>query len=80
MAYTVTTTKTVFGDQRVHLCNVTADAASGTIPTGLAVITGYAVGPISMATASVIMKASGGTVTISAAANGDNFYLTIYGR
>jgi len=80
MAYTVTQIKTGFGDQKVHICNVTADAASGTIPTGLSVITGYAVGPISMATASPIMKASGGTVTVSAAVNGDNFFLTIYGR
>lgn len=80
MAYTVNQVKTVFGDQRVHLCNVTADAASGTIPTGLSVITGYSVGPISMATASPLMKASGGTITVSAAANGDNFFLIVYGR
>jgi hypothetical protein len=80
MAYTVTQTKTGFGDQRVAICNVTADAASGTIPTGLTLITGYSVGPISMATASPLMKASGGTVTVSAAANGDNFYLIVYGR
>jgi hypothetical protein len=80
MAYTVTQEKTVFGNLRVHFCNVTADAASGTIPTGLGSIVGYSVGPISMATASPIMKASGGTVTVSAAANGDNFYLIIYGR
>ncbi len=41
MAYTVTQEKTVFGNLRVHFCNVTADAASGTIPTGLGSIVGY---------------------------------------
>lgn len=80
MAYTVTQEKTVFGNLRCHICNVTADAASGTIPTGLTTIAGYTVGPISMATASPLMKASGGTITVSAAANGDNFYLVVYGR
>lgn len=79
MAYTVTQEKTVFGNLRAHICNVTADAASGTIPTGLAKIVGYALAPISMATAAPIMKASGGTITVSAAVNGDNFFLTVYG-
>jgi hypothetical protein len=80
MAYTVTQTKTVMGDQRVHICDVTADGASGTIPTGLTVITGHMIGPISMATASPLMKSSGGTITVSAAANGDHFYCIVYGR
>lgn len=80
MAYTVSKVVSVFGDKRVSICNVTADGASGTIPTGLAAIDGYSLSPISMATASPIIKSSGGTVTVSAAANGDNFYLTVYGR
>lgn len=80
MAYTVTQEKTVFGNMRAHICNVTADAASGTIPTGLTAITGYALAPVSMATAAPLIKASGGTVTVSNATNGDNFYLTVYGR
>ena len=80
MAYTFTQEKTVFGNLRVHFCNVTADGASGTIPTGLGSIVGYSLSPISMATASPLMKASGGTVTVSAAVNGDNFFLTIFGR
>ena len=80
MAYTVTQEKSVFGNMRVHICNVTADAASGTIPTGLSTISGHSIGPISMATASPLMKSSGGTITVSAAANGDNFYVIVYGR
>jgi hypothetical protein len=80
MAYTISQEKTVFGNMRVHFCNVTADAASGTIPTGLTQIAGYSISPISMSTASPLMKASGGTITVSAAANGDNFYVIVYGR
>ncbi len=80
MAYTVVQTKTVFGNQRVSICDVTADGASGTIPTGFSNINGYALASISMATAAVIMKASAGTVTVSAAANGDHFFLTIFGN
>jgi hypothetical protein len=80
MAYTVTQEKTVWGNMRVHICNVTTDAASGTIPTGLTQIAGYSLAPISMATAAPLMKASGGTITVSAAASGDNFFLTVYGR
>lgn len=80
MAYTVTQEKTVLGNLRCHICNVTADAASGTIPTGLSTIAGYSIAPISMATASPLMKASGGTITVSAAASGDNFFVTVFGR
>lgn len=80
MAYTVTQEKTVFGNLRVHVCNVTADAASGTIPTGLTTIVGYSIAPVSMSTAAPLMKASGGTITVSNAANGDNFYTVVFGR
>jgi hypothetical protein len=80
MAYTVTQEKTVFGNLRVHVCNVTADAASGTIPTGLTTIVGYSIAPVSRATAAPLMKSSGGTITVSNAASGDNFFVTVFGR
>jgi muramidase (phage lysozyme) len=80
MAYTVSQDKTVFGNKRVHICTVTADAASGTIPTGLSAIDGYSLSPVSMATGAPLIKASGGTITVSNAVNGDNFYLVVYGR
>jgi hypothetical protein len=80
MAYTVSQEKTVMGNLRAHICTVTADAASGTIPTGLTTIAGYSLSPISMATAAPLIKASGGTITVSNAVNGDNFYLIVYGR
>lgn len=80
MAFTVTKTNSVFGNKAVAICEVTADAASGTIVTGFGAIDGYSLSPISMATASPLIKKSGGTITVSAAASGDNFYLTVYGR
>jgi hypothetical protein len=80
MAYTVTKEQAVFGNERVVICNVSADAASGTIPTGLGTIVGHSLGPQSMSTAAVKMSVSGGTVTVSNAASGDVFFLTVYGR
>lgn len=80
MAYTVTKYRTVFGDQRVELCSVTADAASGTVPTGLSAINSVSLGPQSMATSAIKISVSGGTVTISNAASGDAFYLNVFGR
>lgn len=79
MAYTVVQEKTVFGNMRVNVCEVTADAASGYWDTGFAKVSGYALAPISMATAAILIKASTGRVTCSAATNGDHFYLTVYG-
>lgn len=80
MAYTVTQEKTVVGNLRMHICDVTADGASGNWNTGLNPIVGYCLSPISMATASPIIKAATSVVTVSAAANGDHFYLFVYGR
>lgn len=80
MAYTVTLNPSVFGDKRVVICNVTADAASGIITPGLGVIDGYSMSPVSMATGAPLVKISGSTVVVSLAASGDNFYLVVYGR
>lgn len=80
MAYTVSKVDSIFGDQRVAMCSVTADAASGTVPTPLSAINSVALAPQSMATSAVKISVSGGTVTISNAASGDGFYLTIFGK
>lgn len=80
MAYSASIVKTVFGDKRVMICNVTADAASGQISTGLQAVDGWSVGVQSMATSAVKIAASGGTLTVSNAASGDAFYLTVFGR
>lgn len=80
MAYTITATKVVLGNKRAELVEVTADAASGTIPCGLGSIECIALAPKSMASSAIKMSTSGGTVTVSNAANGDNFFLTVIGR
>lgn len=79
MAYTVSKDDSVFGNKAVALCDVTADAASGTVPTGLSRIASVSMAPKSMATSAIKLSVSGGTVTISNAANGDAFFLTVFG-
>lgn len=79
MAFTISKEDSVFGNKAVAMCVVTADAASGTIPTGLSRIASVALAPVSMSTAAIKMSVSGGTVTVSNAASGDAFYLTVYG-
>jgi hypothetical protein len=89
MAFTVSMlAKTVFGDERVQHYKVTADAASGTVDTGLGVLTNLHWSPASCATGAFVVRmnanaagtASNGTVGVSCAASGDGFYLTVYGR
>lgn len=79
MAFTVTKEESVFGNKAVAMCTVTADAASGTVPTGVSRIVSVALAPLSMATSAVKLSVSGGTVTVSNAASGDAFYLTVFG-
>lgn len=79
MAFTVAKEDSVFGNKAVAFCVVTADAASGTIPTGLSRIASVSLAPLSMATSAIKMAVSAGTVTVSNAASGDAFYLTVYG-
>lgn len=80
MAYTVTKEQSVFGNMRVQICNVGADAASGSIPTGFNSVAGYSISPISMNSAAPLIKISGSSVVVSNATNGDNFFLFVYGR
>jgi hypothetical protein len=89
MAYTATLNKkTVFGDQRVQQYVVSADAASGTVSTGFAVITQLQWAQKSITTALLKVRmnaladgtAANGTVGISGAVSGDEIYLTVYGR
>ena len=88
MAYTTSfIKKTVWGDQRVFQIKVTADAASGTVATGLSNINGFSIGPVTCTTTGFRSRenaladgtASLGTVGFSGAASGDVFYLTVYG-
>ena len=90
MAFTNTLVKqTVYGNERVQHYNITADAASGVVYTGLSYVDAFHWSAISMTTSTVPhMKANVGTasaaslgnVFISSVISGDNFFLTVYGR
>ena len=88
MAYTTTNIfKSVFGNKRVVALDVTADAASGVVVTGLSVVQSITLGPVSMATAAAKLKknlndssaTAQGSVFVSSAASGDNFILVCMG-
>ncbi len=88
MAFTATKTKdSVFGDMRVQFYTVTADAASGSIATGLT-ITSVQFTPSSLATMGVHVRANAfgaatasvGTVGFEGFVAGDIGYLTVYGK
>lgn len=89
MAYTVSTvTKgVVFGNQLVRVLNITADAATQAVVTGLNVINHVGFAPTSCATNPVLkinVNASGtaadGTLGISGTTSGNTFVVTVYGR
>lgn len=88
MAFSATTVfKSVFGNKRVVVLNVTADANSGAVDTGLSVIDAVTVGVISAATGAQkfkINKNSGatalnGSLMMSSCANGDAFHVMCIG-
>lgn len=89
MAWTVTRYHSVFGNKRVAVMKLTADAQTQTVETGLSVIEGYSLGYGSMTTItgktiSINSSASGvqafGSVGFSGFASGDDLYVTVYGR
>lgn len=90
MAYTASLVKeTVFGDQRVKMYTVTADAASGAVDTSLNYINAISMSPVSMASSAIIIRRNVGSaatanqfgkILISAAANGDAFQLIVFGH
>lgn len=90
MAYTVTVVnKTVFGNKRAHLLDVTADAQSGVVDTGHGIVDAFTVGAISMNTNSLVKMrpninaasaASNGQIMVSGCTSGDRFFLVVYGH
>lgn len=93
MAYTASLTgQSVFGNQSVQFYTVTADAASGTVSTGLGTITGLNVTMGSVTTANSVAyprirpnataagAASAGVIGFSGLTSGDVLYLMVYGR
>lgn len=88
MAYTVTRSKTVFGNKGVVLLKMTADAATQTVETGLKKIEHISLGYGSMSTLVgpkifINSNASGvqsnGVLGCSGLAIGDDVYVTVYG-
>jgi len=88
MAYSVSVNKkTVFGDQRVHFLSAVADAATQAIITGMQHVNHADLTIKSAATIvrfSINKNASGvsanGTIAISGATSGDEFFITVYGN
>lgn len=88
MAYTVTRSRTVFGNKGAVLLKITADAATQTVETGLKRIEHYSLGFGSMSTRTgwsifINSNASGvqsnGVLGVSGVAIGDDIYVTVYG-
>lgn len=87
MAYSVTIVKTVLGNEAVHHLDVTADAATATVETGLKNIRAHAIGQQSCSTAGIKCyansNASGvqsfGVLGFSGLVSGDELYVTVFG-
>lgn len=88
MAWTVSRVKTVFGDKRVVILNMTADAATQTVETGLSVIEGMVKGIISCNSGAqkiaINSNASGvqsfGVLGLTGFTTGDVLCVTVFGR
>ena len=87
MAFTVTRYKTVFGNNKAVGMDITADAATQTIETGLSRVEFISTSIGSMSSANfktaINSNASGvqsfGVVAVTGVASGDRFFITAYG-
>lgn len=89
MAFTVANiAQSTFGNKRVVVLSCVADAATQAIDTGLSGIDFIQYTPKSMTSAAAKFRinsdasgdASAGYVGVSGVANGDEFWLTVYGH
>lgn len=88
MAFTIGREASVFGNKQVRILSCSVDSASGNIDTGLSVVDGYSIAPISMATAAIILKRNVGSnstsrpgiINVNGAVSGDVFELIVLGR
>ena len=88
MAFSVVRTNNVVGNKRMVAMQITADAATQTIETGLKVIEFHTVTPASCASNAfktvINSNASGvqsmGVVAVTGVASGDLFFVVAYGR
>jgi hypothetical protein len=80
--------RTTFGNKSVQVYSCVADGATGTVVTGLQSVDFIQVTNKSMTTGATKFKtnvgvsgtAIAGTVAVTGAASGDEFYITVYGR
>ena len=89
MAYTASSlVKSVWGNQMVQQYRITADAASGSVDTGLSVIDSIQHAPQSCASAgyrafmntAADLSSENGTVALSGLGSGDVLFLTVVGH
>lgn len=89
MAFTVTVNKkTVFGDMRVNMFSIKADATTQTVDTGFDNIVHMDWSAKSMTTATVVFNKNTGAegtalvgcIGISGCTSGDEYYVTVYGN
>jgi hypothetical protein len=87
MAYTVTSKQSVHGPDRVVYLDITADAATQTVETGLSQIYAFSVGQQSCSTAGIKIYANSnatgiasmGVLGLSGLVSGDELFVTVYG-
>ena len=80
--------RSTFGNQKVQFYSCTADAATGTIVTGLKSVDMISVTPKSLTTGAVkfVMNegvegtSTAGTIAVTGATSGDVFYAVVYGH
>jgi len=80
--------RTVMGNKQVQVYSCVADAATGFITTGFSAVDYIAVTAKSLTTGAVKFKtnigvggtAIAGTVAVTGAVSGDEFYIIVYGR
>ncbi len=88
MAFTISREQSVFGNKKVVIISCSVDSASGNVDTGLSVIDGFSLAPVSMATVAIGLDrnvgsgatALPGILNVGSAASGDSFMLVVYGR
>lgn len=89
MAYTISRYAKNYGNDRTVHLDITADAATQTVDTGLKIIESVSWAPASMSTyvgwkAAPNKDASGtaanGSLGISGLTSGDRLFITVYGR
>lgn len=87
MAFTLTRTKTVFGNEAIEHIKVSADGAEANITTSLRKIDAFAIGYISMTAIGYTIfenktstsTAALGTLGVSGLTSGDEFFITVFG-